>query len=87
MCNSADGHTAIVAHAEDAVTKLHLYDAQTFMRSAELPLPDVGAGFGIPLVPRPRLSPDASSALLTFSSASSPLSSNGPTAGARTRHS
>jgi dipeptidyl aminopeptidase/acylaminoacyl peptidase len=71
---SRDGRSALVVHAEDAVTRLHLYDADTFAPVRELPLPDVGAGFAIPLVPRPQLSPDGSSALLTFSSTAQPLS-------------
>ena len=70
---SSDGRSALVVHAEDAVTRLHIYDAETFATARELPLPDVGAGFGLPLVPRPRLSPDGSSALLTFTSTAQPL--------------
>jgi dipeptidyl aminopeptidase/acylaminoacyl peptidase len=70
---SSDGRSALVVHAEDAVTRLHIYDAETFASARELPLPDVGAGFGLPLVPRPRLSPDGSSALLTFTSTAQPL--------------
>jgi dipeptidyl aminopeptidase/acylaminoacyl peptidase len=70
---SADGRSALVVHAEDAVTKLHLHDAATFALTRELSLPDVGAGFAIPLVPRPSLSPDGATALLTFTSTSNPL--------------
>jgi dipeptidyl aminopeptidase/acylaminoacyl peptidase len=70
---SGDGRAALVVHAEDAVTRLHLYDTETFRPVRELPLPDVGAGFAMPLVPRPRLSRDGSSALLSFSSAAQPL--------------
>jgi dipeptidyl aminopeptidase/acylaminoacyl peptidase len=70
---SGDGRAALVVHAEDAVTRLHLYDAETFAAVRELPLPDVGAGFAMPLVPRPRLSRDGSSALLSFSSTAQPL--------------
>ncbi len=82
---SADGTAALVVHAEDAITRLHLYDTDGFIRTGELHLPDVGAGFAIPLVPRPRLSPDGSSALLTFTSAANPLSPiRIDTAGART---
>ena len=70
---SSDGRAALVVHAEDAVTRLHLYDTETFAPVRELPLPDVGAGFAMPLVPRPQLSSDGSSALLTFSSTAQPL--------------
>jgi dipeptidyl aminopeptidase/acylaminoacyl peptidase len=70
---SADGRTALVVHAEDAVTRLHRYDAETFALTRELQLPDVGAGFAIPLVPRPQLSPDGATALLTFTSTANPL--------------
>ncbi|MGA7989524.1 MAG: S9 family peptidase [Candidatus Dormiibacterota bacterium] len=70
---SSDGRAALVVHAEDAITRLHLYDTETFTTTGELQLPDVGAGFAIPLVPRPRLSPDGSNALLTFTSAANPL--------------
>jgi dipeptidyl aminopeptidase/acylaminoacyl peptidase len=70
---SADGRSALVVHAEDAVTRLQLYDAETFAMTRELGLPDVGAGFAIPLVPRPSLSPDGSTALLTFTSTANPL--------------
>lgn len=70
---SSDGRAALVVHAEDAVTSLHLYDTETFAPVRELPLPDVGAGFAMPLVPRPQLSSDGSSALLTFSSTAQPL--------------
>jgi dipeptidyl aminopeptidase/acylaminoacyl peptidase len=70
---SRDGRSALVVHAEDAVTRLQLYDAETFAPVRALPLPDVGAGFRIPLVPRPQLSPDGSSALLSFTSTAHPL--------------
>jgi dipeptidyl aminopeptidase/acylaminoacyl peptidase len=70
---SSDGRSALVVHAEDAVTRLHLYNAETFAPTRELPLPDVGAGFAMPLVPRPQLSRDGSSALLTFTSTAQPL--------------
>ncbi len=70
---SADGRSALIVHAEDAVTRLQLYDAATFALTRELPLPDVGAGFAIPLVPRPSLSPDGATALLTFTSTANPL--------------
>ena len=65
--------TALVVDADDAVTRIHLYDAETFAPVGELPLPDIGAGFGMPLVPRPRFSPDGTSALLTFTSTAQPL--------------
>lgn len=68
-----NGRFALVAHADDAITRLHLYDGETFAPIRELPLPDIGAGFGIPLVPRPQLSPDGSRALLTFTSTAQPL--------------
>jgi dipeptidyl aminopeptidase/acylaminoacyl peptidase len=70
---SRDGRAALVVYADDAVTRLHLYDADTFAPAHELRLPDIGAGFAMPLVPRPRLSPDGSSALLTFTSTAQPL--------------
>jgi dipeptidyl aminopeptidase/acylaminoacyl peptidase len=70
---SRDGRFALVTHAHDAITRLHLYDADSFAPIRELQLPDIGAGFGIPLVPRPRLSPDGSRALLTFTSTAQPL--------------
>jgi dipeptidyl aminopeptidase/acylaminoacyl peptidase len=70
---SSDGRAALVVYADDAVTRLHLYDAESFTPARELALPDIGAGFAMPLVPRPRLSPDGSSALLTFTSTAQPL--------------
>jgi dipeptidyl aminopeptidase/acylaminoacyl peptidase len=70
---SGDGRTALVVHAEDAVTRLHLHDAETFALTRHLSLPDVGAGFAIPLVPRPSLSHDGATALLTFTSTGNPL--------------
>jgi dipeptidyl aminopeptidase/acylaminoacyl peptidase len=70
---SRDGRFALVTHAHDAITRLHLYDAGSFAPIRELQLPDIGAGFGIPLVPRPQLSPDGSRALLTFTSTAQPL--------------
>jgi dipeptidyl aminopeptidase/acylaminoacyl peptidase len=70
---SGDGRFALVVHADDAVTRLQLYDAESFSLARELPMPDIGAGFAMPLVPRPRLSRDGSSALLTFTSTAKPL--------------
>lgn len=70
---SRDGRAALVVHADDAVTRLHLYDTKSFALMHELPLPDIGAGFRMPLVPRPRLSPDGMSAVLTFTSTAHPL--------------
>jgi dipeptidyl aminopeptidase/acylaminoacyl peptidase len=71
---SGDGRTVLVVHAEDAVTRLSLRDGRSFALIRALPLPDVGAGFGLPLVPRPRLSPDGSAALITFTSTAQPMS-------------
>jgi dipeptidyl aminopeptidase/acylaminoacyl peptidase len=70
---SDDGRSAVVVHAEDAVTRVQVFDAQTFTLTRELPLPDVGTAFGLPLVPRPRLSRDGSTAVLTFTSTAQPL--------------
>jgi dipeptidyl aminopeptidase/acylaminoacyl peptidase len=70
---SGDGLSVLEVHAEDAVTRLSLRDGRSLALIRELPLPEPGAGFAIPLVPRPRLSPDGSTALLTFTSTGQPL--------------
>lgn len=81
---SSDGRSAIVVHAENAITRVHLHDGESLARIRELPLPDAGTGFGLPLVPRPYLSPDGATALLTYTTTATPLTplriDTGPTA-------
>jgi dipeptidyl aminopeptidase/acylaminoacyl peptidase len=70
---SRDGRTALVVHAEDAITRLQLHDGQTLAHIRDLPLPEAGTGFGLPLVPRPHLSSDGAIALLTYTTTATPL--------------
>jgi dipeptidyl aminopeptidase/acylaminoacyl peptidase len=82
---SADGRSALVFHAEDAITRLRLHDGATLAHIRDLQLPEAGTGFGLPLVPRPYLSATGSSALLTYTTTSSPLTPlRIDTAGSRT---
>ncbi len=70
---SDDGRSALVVHAENAVTRLRLHDGQSLEPVRDLPLPGFGTGFGLPLVPRPRLSSTGSTALLTFTTTATPM--------------
>ncbi len=70
---SADGTRAIVVYAENAVTRMELHDGVTLTLIRDLPLPDSGTAFHLPLVPRPRLSADGATALLTFTTTASPM--------------
>ena len=36
-------------------------------------MPDAGTGFGLPLVPRPYLSPDGATALLSYTTTATPM--------------
>lgn len=42
---SRDGRTALVVHAEDAITRLQLHDGETLAHIRDLPLPEAGTGF------------------------------------------
>jgi dipeptidyl aminopeptidase/acylaminoacyl peptidase len=70
---SGDGQTALVFHAENAVTRLQLHDGESLAHIRDLPLPESGTGFGLPLVPRPYLSADGSTALLSFTATATPM--------------
>jgi dipeptidyl aminopeptidase/acylaminoacyl peptidase len=70
---SADGRSALVFHAENAITRIRLHDGETLAHIRDLQLPEAGTGFGLPLVPRPHLSATGSTALLTFTATASPL--------------
>jgi dipeptidyl aminopeptidase/acylaminoacyl peptidase len=70
---SGDGRSALVFHAENAITRLQLRDGDSMAHIRDLILPDTGTGFGLPLVPRPYLSDDGSAAWLTFTTTATPL--------------
>jgi dipeptidyl aminopeptidase/acylaminoacyl peptidase len=70
---SSDGHHALVVHAENAVTRLRMHDGVSLAHVRDLPLPEAGTGFALPLVPRPSLSADGSTALLTYTTTATPL--------------
>jgi dipeptidyl aminopeptidase/acylaminoacyl peptidase len=70
---SRDGQHALVVHAENAVTRLRMHDGVSLAHVRELPLPEAGTGFALPLVPRPCLSADGSTALLTYTTTATPL--------------
>jgi len=70
---SSDGQHALVVHAENAVTRLRMHDGVSLAHVRELPLPEAGTGFALPLVPRPCLSADGSTALLTYTTTATPL--------------
>lgn len=70
---SSDGRSALVFYAENAITRLQLHDGATLAHIRDLQLPDSGTGFGLPLVPRPHLSADGSTALLTYTTTATPL--------------
>ena len=70
---SSDGRGVLVFHAEDAVTRLQLRDGVSLAHVRDIPLPGVGTGFGLPLVPRPYLSPDGATALLSYTTTATPM--------------
>jgi dipeptidyl aminopeptidase/acylaminoacyl peptidase len=70
---SSDGRSVLVFHAEDAVTRLQLRDGVSLAHVRDIPLPGVGTGFGLPLVPRPYLSPDGATALLSYTTTATPM--------------
>ncbi len=70
---STDGRSALVFHAENAITRLQLHDGDTLAHLRDLQLPETGTGFGLPLIPRPYLSSIASTALLTYTTTATPL--------------
>ncbi len=70
---SRDGRSALVVHAENAITRLQLHDGESLAHVRDLRLHEAGTGFGLPLVPRPSLSADGSTALLTFTTTATPL--------------
>jgi dipeptidyl aminopeptidase/acylaminoacyl peptidase len=70
---SDDGQSALVVHAENAITRLRLHEGESLAYIRELALPEAGTGFGLPLVPRPSLSFDGSTALVTYTTTATPL--------------
>jgi dipeptidyl aminopeptidase/acylaminoacyl peptidase len=70
---SSDGHSVLVFHAEDAVTRLQVRDGDTLENVRDIPLPDAGTGFGLPLVPPPHLSADGSTAVLSYTTTAMPM--------------
>jgi dipeptidyl aminopeptidase/acylaminoacyl peptidase len=70
---SSDGRSALIVHAENAITRANLHDGATLAHVRDIPLPGVGTGFGLPLVARPHLSADGSSALLSYTTTATPL--------------
>jgi dipeptidyl aminopeptidase/acylaminoacyl peptidase len=70
---SDDGQSALVVHAENAITRLQLHEGESLAHIRDLALPEAGTGFGLPLVPRPSLSFDGSTALLTYTTTATPL--------------
>ncbi|HVC40653.1 MAG TPA: S9 family peptidase [Candidatus Saccharimonadales bacterium] len=70
---STDGRRALVFHAENAITRLQLHDGETLAHIRNLRLPEAGTGFGLPLMPRPLLSSNGTTALLTYTTTATPL--------------
>jgi dipeptidyl aminopeptidase/acylaminoacyl peptidase len=70
---SRDGRTALIVHAENAITRLQLHDGESLAHLRDLLLPEAGTGFGLPLVPRPSLSADGSTAMLSYTTTATPL--------------
>ncbi len=70
---SLDGRSVLVFHAEDAITRLQLRDGVSLAHVRDIPLPGPGTGFGLPLVPRPYLSPDGATALLSYTTTAMPV--------------
>lgn len=70
---SGDGRSVLVFHAENAITRLHLHDGESLAHIRDLALTESGTGFGLPLVPRPWLSADGSTALLSFTATATPM--------------
>ena len=70
---SGDGRSVLVFHAEDAVTRLQLRDGVSLAHVRDIALPGAGTGFGLPLVPRPYLSPDGATAVLSYTTTATPM--------------
>jgi dipeptidyl aminopeptidase/acylaminoacyl peptidase len=70
---SRDGRTALIVQAENAITRLQIHDGETLAHLRDLTLPGAGTGFGLPLVPRPSLSADGSTAMLSYTTTATPL--------------
>ncbi len=70
---SDDGRSVLIAHAENAITRLQVHDGTNLSHVRDLPLPGTGTGFGLPLIAPPYLSSDGSTALLTFTTTATPL--------------
>ncbi len=70
---SSDGRSVLVVHAENAVTRLQLRDGASLELIRDVALPGVGTGFALPLVPRPYLSSNGSTALLSYTTTATPL--------------
>jgi dipeptidyl aminopeptidase/acylaminoacyl peptidase len=70
---SSDGRSVLVVHAENAITRLQLRDGASLVHIRDIALPGIGTGFALPLVPRPYLSSDGSTALLSYTTTATPL--------------
>ena len=70
---SSDGRSVLVVHAENAVTRLQLRDGASLEVIRDVALPGLGTGFALPLVPRPYLSSNGSTALLSYTTTATPL--------------
>jgi dipeptidyl aminopeptidase/acylaminoacyl peptidase len=70
---SSDGRSALIVHAENAITRLQVRDGANLAHICDIPLPEAGTGFGLPLIARPYLSSDGSRALLTYTTTATPL--------------
>ena len=70
---SSDGRSALIVHAENAITRLQLHDGANLAHVRDIPLPEAGTGFGLPLIARPYLSSDGARALLTYTTTATPL--------------
>jgi dipeptidyl aminopeptidase/acylaminoacyl peptidase len=70
---SSDGRRALIVHAENAITRLQLREGANLAHVRDIPLPEAGTGFGLPLVARPYLSSDGTKALLTYTTTATPL--------------
>jgi dipeptidyl aminopeptidase/acylaminoacyl peptidase len=70
---SRDGRSALIVHAENAITRMQLRDGGSLAHLRDIPLPEAGTGFGLPLIARPYLSSDGARALLTYTTTATPL--------------
>jgi dipeptidyl aminopeptidase/acylaminoacyl peptidase len=70
---SRDGRSALIVHAENAITRLQVRDGASLAHVRDIHLAEAGTGFGLPLIARPYLSSDGSKALLTYTTTATPL--------------